>query len=152
VPSSFTHAGVAPNTCATCHNGAAAKGKPSGHFVSAQSCASCHRTTAWSPPTAYRHLSPAFRQHAGSVKCASCHTTNNEVVVWKSAAFKPDCAGCHGNSFKPAAHVKVATPRILYTVTELRDCSGSCHEYTTPSFTAVVKPRTGQHRPTNGGF
>jgi len=101
---------------------------------------------------AYRHLSPAFKTHAAGVKCLSCHTTNSEVVVWKSAAYKPDCAGCHANAFKPDAHVKVATPRVLYTTAELRDCSGSCHEYTTSLFTTVKKPRTGQHRSTNGGF
>ncbi len=49
-------------------------------------------------PTAYRHLSPAFKPHTAGVKCVSCHTTNGEAVVWKSAAFKPDCAGCHANA------------------------------------------------------
>ena len=152
LPSTFTHTSVAPNMCATCHNGSSAKGKPSSHFASSRSCDACHRTTAWTPMPAYRHLSPAFRPHGAGVKCLSCHTTNNEVVVWKSAAYKPDCAGCHANAFKPDAHVKVATPRVLYTVAELRDCSGSCHEYTTTLFTTVKKPKTGHHRPTNGGF
>ena len=82
----------------------------------------------------------------------SCHTTNNEVVVWKSAAYKPDCAGCHANAFKPEVHVKVSTPRVLYTAAELRDCGGSCHEYTSSLFTTVKKPKTGHHRPTDGGF
>ena len=69
IPATFTHVGVAPNTCATCHNGAGAKGKPAGHFVSTRSCDTCHRTTAWLPPTAYRHVSPAYKQHTGGVKC-----------------------------------------------------------------------------------
>lgn len=152
IPATFAHTGVAPNTCASCHNGASAKGKPSGHFVSSRSCDACHRTTAWVPPTAYRHVSPAFRPHSGGVRCASCHTTGNEVVVWKSAAFKPDCAGCHANAFKPEAHVKVAAPRILYTAAELRDCSGSCHEYANTPSPTVKKPKAGHHRPTDGGF
>jgi hypothetical protein len=49
-------------------------------------------------------------------------------------------------------HVKVTSPRILYTAAELRDCSGSCHEYANPLFTTVKKPKAGKHRPTDGGF
>jgi len=46
----------------------------------------------------------------------------------------------------------VATPRVLSTAAELRDCSGSCHEYANPLLTSVKKPKTGRHRPTDGGF
>ena len=152
VPATFAHTAVTPNACASCHNGAGAKGKPSGHFAGAQSCDACHRTTAWTPAIAYRHLSPAFKPHSSSVKCASCHTTNNEVIASKFPAYKPDCAACHASRFNPAMHVKAATPRILYTVNELRDCAGSCHEYANSQFTQIKRPLASKHHATDGGF
>jgi len=82
----------------------------------------------------------------------SCHSTNNEVLVSRFPAYKPDCASCHASRFNPAIHVKVAAPRVLYTVAELRDCSGSCHEYASPQFTTIKKPVVGKHHPTDGGF
>ena len=83
--------------------------------------------------------------------CASCHYTNNEVIPWRFAAYKPDCAGCHASRFAPDKHKKVDSPRILYTVVELKDCSGACHEYTDSTFSKITKTRTGKHSPT-GGF
>jgi hypothetical protein len=150
-PASFSHTSVAPGTCVTCHNGSAATGKPSGHFVTTRSCDACHRTTAWTPVAAYLHVSPAYRPHSSGVTCRACHTTNNEVIAWKFAAYKPDCAGCHAERFKPDAHKKVDSPTILYTVAELRDCSGSCHQYTNSTFSQILRTRSGQHRPT-GSF
>jgi hypothetical protein len=150
-PASFSHANVAPGTCASCHNGATATGKPAGHFVTTRSCDSCHRTTAWTPATAYSHLSPAYKQHAAGVACRACHTTNNEVIAWRFSAYRPDCAGCHANRFQPGEHLKVQRPQILYTVSELRDCSGSCHVYADATLTRIVRTRSGQHRPT-GSF
>jgi hypothetical protein len=143
---------VTPGTCATCHNGSSAKGKPSGHFVTTQSCDACHRTTAWTPVTTYSHKTAFYKAHNAGVTCASCHTTNNEVIAWKYAAYKPDCAGCHAGNFQPGEHTKVASPKLLYTVAELKDCSGACHQYTNSSMTTISKSRTGQHRPTGGGF
>jgi hypothetical protein len=46
----------------------------------------------------------------------------------------------------------VDSPKILYTVQELQDCSGSCHQYTNSSFTTISKTRTGHHRSTDGSF
>ena len=152
LPASFSHASVAPGSCVSCHNGTSATGKPSGHFVTTRSCDACHRTTAWTPTLAYSHASPAYRPHAAGVTCAACHTTNNEVIAWKFAAYKPDCAGCHADRFTPDAHKKVASPTVLYTVGELRDCSGACHQYTDATFTTIARARSGQHRPTSGGF
>src|SRR5512134_1422185 len=45
----FTHVGIAPGTCATCHNGNQATGKPSGHMVTTASCDTCHRTSSYRP-------------------------------------------------------------------------------------------------------
>jgi len=139
-------------SCATCHNGSTATGKPNGHFVTTRSCDACHRTTAWSPTTTYSHVSPAYRQHQSGVECDACHKTNSEVIAWQFAAYRPNCAGCHADSYESDEHKKVESPRILYTVQELQDCSGSCHEYTDSTFTTIKKTRTGQHRATDGGF
>ncbi len=150
-PATFSHTTVTPGTCMTCHNGVSASGKSSGHFATTRSCDACHRTTAWVPVTQYSHLSPFYRQHASGVTCRGCHSANAEVIAWKFAAYKPDCAGCHADKFKPGPHKKSDNPVVYYTVAELRDCSGSCHTYTDGTFTAIKKTRTGEHRPT-GSF
>jgi hypothetical protein len=152
VPANFTHTGIAPNSCVTCHNGAGARGKPANHFVTAKSCDSCHRTTSWVPVTSYTHVSPAFVRHSGGVMCASCHMTNSEVIAWKFGGYKPDCAGCHAGSFKPEVHVKVESPKLLYSVTELKNCTASCHVYANPSLTLTKKTIPPRHRSTDGGF
>ena len=149
----FSHATVAPGTCATCHNGSTATGKPSNHFVTTRSCDACHRTTAWIPVKTYSHASPFYKEHGSGVSCNACHTGNSEVIPWPNVTYKPDCAACHAPKFKPDAHTKTTSPStILYTVLELRDCAGSCHEYTDNTFTTVKTSRTVQHRPTDGGF
>ncbi len=102
--------------------------------------------------SSYNHVSPAYVRHGGSVSCNSCHTSNSEVIVWKFAGYKPDCAGCHAGTFKPDAHVKVDSPKMLYNVTELRNCTGACHVYANPSMTAVKKSIPSRHRSTDGGF
>ena len=153
IPATFSHATVAPGTCATCHNGSTATGKPSNHFVTTRSCDACHRTTAWIPVTTYSHASPFYKAHGSGMSCNACHTGNSEVISWPNVTYKPDCAGCHAPKFKPDAHIKTTSPStILYTVLELRDCAGSCHEYTDNTFTTVKTSRTVQHRPTDGGF
>jgi len=86
------------------------------------------------------------------VTCNSCHTTNNEIINWPFAAYQPDCAGCHANDFKPDSHKKVESPTILYTVGELRDCTGACHMYTDSTFTTIQEARTGQHRTNSGAW
>lgn len=46
VPADFKHTGVAPGTCATCHNGVIARGKPRDHPTTNASCdaSGCHNT------------------------------------------------------------------------------------------------------------
>lgn len=152
LPATFSHATVVAGTCATCHNGTNARGKTTNHFVTTRSCDGCHSTTAWLPVRPYTHLSPYYKPHNSSVTCASCHKTNSESATWTYTAYRPDCAGCHAGNFKPDAHKKVDSPTILYTVAELKDCSGSCHTYTDSTFTTIKKARSGQHRSTDGGF
>ena len=153
IPATFSHTGVTPGTCSTCHNGTSASGKPSGHFVTTRSCDACHTTSAWTPTLRYSHTSPYYSTHNSGVQCTGCHTSNNEVIAWKFSAYKPDCAGCHADRFKADSHKKTEVPtKILYTVSELRNCTGSCHQYTNNTFTTILKSRNSEHRSTDGGF
>jgi hypothetical protein len=151
-PAAFSHSGIAPGTCITCHNGNTATGKSGAHFVTPRTCDTCHRTTAWIPTANYSHLTPYYRTHNSSVTCRNCHTTNNEVMAWKFAAYKPDCGGCHANRFNLRAHKKSDNPASYYTMAELKDCSGSCHLYVNSTYTTIKSMRTGQHRSSSGGF
>src|SRR3546814_17488992 len=100
------------------------------HFVTTRSCDACHRITAWTPILAYAHVSPGYRAHRAGMSCSACHKTNNEVISWQFPAYRPDCAGCTANEFTPGEHQKTQSPApILYTVSELRACRGSCHDY-----------------------
>ena len=154
-PAVMSHTGttgpIAAGNCATCHGGAYtsvnAQAKNQGHFITTRSCDSCHGTTVWSPANTYSHISIGYKAHTFRT-CNTCHTTNNEVIAWKNAAYKPDCAGCHASKFGEHQHVKVNSPRLLYTVAELKNCAGSCHEYTNATMTTISKSRTSEHRPT----
>jgi hypothetical protein len=147
-PASFTHLGIAPGGCLACHNGNMAKAKAASHFATARSCDACHSASTWMV-VRYQHLSPAYRQHGASVSCKSCHKSNAETVVWQGPAFKPDCAGCHANQFRPEAHPKPTGG--LHTVLELRDCSGSCHVGGAPG-KGSARLLSARHRPTDGSF
>jgi hypothetical protein len=154
-PANFSHANVSPGTCTTCHgrSGGPPMNQSADHFITTRSCDACHTTSAWQPATAYTHTSPFFKRHNSGVQCRDCHTGNNEVITWKFATYKPDCAGCHTNDFKNGPHKKTEVPTtIYYTVAELKDCSGSCHMYTDNSFTTIKKTRNGEHRSTDGDF
>ena len=152
MPATFSHTNVVPGACNTCHNGSTATGKSAAHFVTTKSCDACHRTTAWLPTTSYSHTAIGFRQHRAGISCSACHTSNNEVIAWRFAAYRPDCAGCHANQFSQDPHKKTESPTIFYNVGELKDCAGSCHIYTNSTFTTIKTSRNAHHRATDGGF
>jgi len=138
--------------CATCHNGVTATAKTARHFATTQPCALCHRTVSWTPVN-YRHMSPRYPDHGRAFDCATCHTTNAQTVPWKFAAYQPDCAACHANSFRPMTHLKFAKPMaVYYTVGELRDCTGACHVYADNTQRTIVTRRPGEHRANRGGW
>jgi Cytochrome c3 len=139
-------------TCATCHNGATAEGKPPRHFITTLPCDTCHRTVAWIPAN-YRHISPAYVNHGPNVECASCHSANAQVVGWKFPAFRPGCAGCHVDKFRPTSHPKLERPvKVYYTVAELRDCTGACHIYSDYTQRTILTRQSGRHRSAGGGW
>jgi Cytochrome c7 and related cytochrome c len=110
VGAKFNHAGVAPGSCQSCHNGTLSAGKPTNHIQTNASCDSCHRTTAWSPAAAF--------DHSGVVvgTCATCHGAGR--ATGKSATHMPTNAGqscddCHKSFsvWRPTAwnHTQMAT-------------------------------------------
>ncbi|MFA6014973.1 MAG: hypothetical protein WC742_07875 [Gallionellaceae bacterium] len=121
LPAGYSHTGVVPGTCATCHNGTTATGKTATHNTVAKStraCDDCHRTTAWLP---------AYFNHLGVVAgtCSNCHTrpTNHtgsratitcdachKTTAWLPASFSHTgvaagtCSTCH-LAQRPSSHV-----------------------------------------------
>jgi Cytochrome c7 and related cytochrome c len=120
----FDHIGVAPGSCAGCHNGITATGKSTRHIFTTSSCDTCHRTTAW-VPAGYNHSGvlpgtcttchgiTATGKPGGHVvtalECDQCHTTRN----WSSSGYNHagvvpgTCGTCHGVTAtgKPNGHV-----------------------------------------------
>jgi hypothetical protein len=139
-------------TCASYHNGTTAQGKPPTHFVTTLPCEMCHRTATWTP-VIYRHTSPAYQDHGSALGCASCHTSNAQMVPWKFPAYRPDCAGCHAAAYRPMPHLKFDRPvSVYYRAAELRDCTGACHVYADSTLRTIKTRRSGEHRANRGGW
>ena len=150
-PARFDHS-VVTASCATCHNGRIATGKPSKHFITSLDCGECHNTSLWSVST-FQHSSPNYPSgHRQVVVCTACHVANTETSAWQTPSFRPDCAGCHATAFRPSPHKKVDAPPLLYSVSELRDCTGACHLYTDATLTQILERRSGQHNAARGGW
>jgi hypothetical protein len=152
LPASFDHS-QATGPCSSCHNGTTATGKSGGHFVTGLQCDECHTTSYW-VPLSFQHSSASYPgDHSGNLLCTACHQANSEAVIWTAAAYVPDCAACHVNDFRPSAHKKYENPDAFYSVSELRDCTGSCHLYTDSSMTTIKERRSGpEHRVTASSF
>lgn len=120
----FSHAGVQPGTCSSCHNGSLAPGKPSGHIQTQAACDSCHRSSAWLPAAGFDHVNvvpgTCATCHNGSratgkssthipVGAQSCDACHRSFGAWRPSAFNHtqgvvtnQCASCHSGSFPPA--------------------------------------------------
>jgi len=136
----FDHSRVT-GSCNNCH----LSHKPNNHFITSRECDACHITTNWIT-THYSHSSGNYPgDHRSGVNCINCHTSNSEVINWPFAAYRPDCAGCHANDFKQDSHKHIVDGNtVFYTVSELRDCAGSCHKEET-----LVNQH---HRPSDGNW
>jgi hypothetical protein len=138
--------------CSSCHNGATAEGKPPQHFLTTLPCETCHRTATWTSAT-YRHTSPSYASHAPGLGCSSCHVSNAQTVAWRFPAFRPSCASCHFDKYRPLSHLKFRRPAtIYYTVAELRDCAGACHTFADSTQRVVLTRGFGAHRAIGGGW
>jgi hypothetical protein len=158
-PAAFDHTGITDN-CRSCHNGTIATGVSSGHMtfpVNNFDCNHCHRTNAWTPNT-FVHMAGGNYpgDHRVAPACRDCHATNTDAATWTAPAYKPDCAGCHAQDYKPDPHQKYdlgGGQKVLYTVGELSNCSGACHVYTDATLTTIRTPRPGpEHRVTQNEF
>lgn len=120
LPANFDHQNVT-QACSACHQ------QPMNHYATTQPCNTCHVSTTWTISN-YAHTSPAYPgEHQRRLICADCHKNNYAVFPWPNAALQPDCAACHDQKYDPQKHMKTETPKTFYTVSELRDCTGSCH-------------------------
>jgi hypothetical protein len=133
----FSHSGVVPGTCLTCHNGQIASGKPGGHIATTAACDTCHRSSAWTPAAAADHSTfsaathctgchngvsasgrPATHVPVGATSCFACH--NVSPAGWRPTKWTHtqmvvtgQCDTCHSGAFppadgKPANHVPYA--------------------------------------------
>jgi hypothetical protein len=140
-------------SCISCHNGSSAEGRPARHILTALPCDTCHQTTFWSPVTKYKHTSPAYVNHGPGIGCEGCHAGNSQTVAWKFPAYRMTCAGCHADKFRPTAHLKFQRPaKVYYTVSDLRDCTASCHTYADGTQRTIVARSFSRHRAFGGGW
>jgi hypothetical protein len=133
----FSHLGVAPGSCTSCHRpGGSASALPGGHLPTSLSCDACHRTTAWLPVT-YAHAG------VGPGHCASCHAGAGKWATPKPAAHfltSRSCDVCHhGTSNWLPVMYDHRTPRYRPQVGFVRcvDCHTTNTEMVVP---AQAKP------------
>jgi len=120
--------------------------------MTTRDCDSCHRQQSWLP-IVFSHTSAGYPgDHSGRLDCRECHSGGAETIPWPAPGYQPDCAGCHARDFEPDSHKKVDSPKILYSVSELRDCTGACHMYEDSSFSRIKKTRTSEHRVRDSEF
>ncbi|MCI0505668.1 MAG: hypothetical protein L0Z73_06105 [Gammaproteobacteria bacterium] len=139
-PAMFDHSNVV-GTCSGCH----IDDKPNNHFITSRECNACHVTTTWTTAR-YLHSGGDYPgDHNSTVRCIDCHTANSEIATWPSPVYRPDCAGCHESDYKIDSHKHLVNGvTVNYTVSELRNCAGSCHK--------EDKLVTQKHRVTDGGW
>lgn len=159
-PASYSHVGVAPGACMTCHNGSMATGKPNGHVFTTSSCDTCHRTTAW-VPAGFNHIGVApgtCRTCHGvtatglpsghvtispSDSCDKCHST----TTWLGASFDHTgvvpgtCATCHNGTTATGVGGSPTTRYPSYSghvPTTMWPSCDACHKSTTSFLNAKV--------------
>lgn len=130
LPNSFNHARVTGLSCASCHNGVTASGKPAGHIATSSDCGSCHTTLSWARLAQVDHM-----QVRGS--CASCHDgriANGKPLTHVTTAA--DCGVCHtSNAWTPA--------RMDHNAIAVASCR-SCHNGVRASGTPAGHVATAQ--------
>lgn len=116
------HMAVVTATCASCHNGTSAIGKPPTHVATTATCDTCHRsTTVWSSVTGAHTAANAV----GTGTCDTCH--NGVAAKGKHAAHTPiptgaaRCDSCHRSQTSFTASVT-----MNHTVVATAECRG-CH-------------------------
>jgi hypothetical protein len=115
----FDHTGVVNKgiNCATCHDGATARGKtpPPDHVPTTQDCSVCHQTTGFIPGTF---------DHTGIVNnCRSCH--DGKFAIGKTDTHvqtNQDCSVCHFTK------LPLSFTGAIFDHTGIVDNCVSCHD------------------------
>jgi hypothetical protein len=118
----FTHTAIGMATCASCHNGTAALGKPTYHIATTAACDTCHTQANTNNYTTF--LGATFTHAAiGTATCASCH--NGTSAKGKSAthvATTAACDTCHTQTntanyttFLGATYIHPSSPGVCST-------------------------------------
>ena len=118
----FDHASIGTATCASCHNGSAATGKPSFHIATTADCVTCH--TALNTNNYKSFLGATYIHPNPPGVCSTCH--NGVNAKGKSATHistAAACDTCHTKtntatytSFLGATyHLSVLTPGVCST-------------------------------------
>ncbi|MEI7456414.1 MAG: hypothetical protein WCK93_06775, partial [Nitrosomonadales bacterium] len=117
-PARFSHLGILPGNCTTCHNGSFAKGKPATHVATTAACDSCHKNTSTWLGATFNHAGVTHGScatcHNGStatgkpanhvMTTAACDTCHKSTKTWQGAEFNHTkiapgtCATCHNGS------------------------------------------------------
>ena len=150
-PARFNHSTVS-GPCQSCHNGASAIGKVAGHAATTRDCSTCHRYPHWTP-VIFVHSSGGYPgDHRSAPPCSACHAVSLDQASPQFPAYRPYCAACHANHYKPGGHDKT-TGGVKYTLGELQNCTGACHVYTDATLSTIAKARpAGHHKVTDGAF
>jgi hypothetical protein len=150
-PAKLDHTNLTSN-CVSCHNNSIALGVPPAHMSTQRDCATCHSYADWTV-LHFVHASATFPAgHKAALACAACHTTNTDQIAWASPADAGTCGGCHAKDFKANLHPKTSGG-LLYTASELKNCSGACHVYSDATMGTVVKSMPGPyHRVSDAAF
>ena len=132
----FSHSGVRQGTCATCHNGLNAMGKPPAHMpiAAASTCDNCHQPGGWKP-TKWNHT-----QIVVTGQCATCHTGSYQGAVGKPAtathaSVTGNCESCHTSTTSWIGAGGGKPNHSLFT--SATNC-GACHN----GSTATGRPTT----------
>ena len=129
----FNHANIGTATCASCHDGKVATGKPIKHVPASALCQNCHNTTVWLPV-----ILPFNHADSGVVgqACEKCHDNINATgkdakhILTSTAA----CASCHKST------VTWATVDAGFHAFVVGSCF-SCHD---AAHSTATKPITGK--------
>ena len=131
-------------SCASCHDNKIALGVTPTHMIMKRDCATCHSYPDWSA-LHFVHAAATYPgPHKAVLACTACHTSNSDQIPWAAPADAGSCAGCHARDFRADAHPKTSGG-LKYTASELRDCTGACHVYSTATPGAIVRSQPGPH-------
>jgi len=147
----YSHTGVVAGSCATCHNGIQARGKPATHLVTTASCDSCHTQANTSN---YTTFFGAATTHDSTMagKCANSGCHDGAAATGKSVGHVPvslscDSGGCHA-MYNGSSVLTFASGTLVHSVVAGSRCD-SCHNgsYTSQGVYGAVT-KVSNHIPT----